>query len=102
MSATKAAHGHLLGAAGAIEALVTVLALYYQRVPPTVHLIAQDTACDIPLVREEVVHVIEHALSFSFAFGGLNAILALRRYRDPVSRLLSRRSSSTEMRTYAA
>ncbi len=81
VSATKSMHGHLLGAAGAIEALATVLALARQAVPPTAHLAGRiDPAC------AGVDHVLEGrrgvplraALSNSFAFGGSNAVLALR------------------------
>ena len=81
VSATKSMHGHLLGAAGAIEAVVTVLALREQAVPPTAHLAGRiDPAC------EGVDHVLEGrrgvplqaALSSSFAFGGSNAVLAFR------------------------
>lgn len=78
VSATKSMHGHLLGAAGAIEALATVLALREQAIPPTAHLEGRlDPAC------EGVDHVVEGrrqmpmraALSNSFAFGGSNAVL---------------------------
>ncbi|WP_066269672.1 beta-ketoacyl-[acyl-carrier-protein] synthase family protein [Hydrogenophaga palleronii] len=79
VSATKSMHGHLLGAAGAIEAVVTVLALREQAIPPTAHLSGRlDPAC------EGVDHVLQGrrglslqaALSNSFAFGGSNAVLA--------------------------
>ena len=81
VSATKSMHGHLLGAAGAIEALATVLSLREGAIPPTAHLHGQlDPAC------EGVDHVFEGrrgvplkaALSNSFAFGGSNAVLAFR------------------------
>lgn len=81
VSATKSMHGHLLGAAGAIEALATVLALREQAIPPTAHLEGRlDPAC------EGVDHVLagrrqvplRAALSNSFAFGGSNAVLAFR------------------------
>lgn len=81
VSATKSMHGHLLGAAGAIEALATVLALREQSMPPTANLQGRlDPAC------EGVDHVLEGrrgvplqaALSNSFAFGGSNAVLAFR------------------------
>jgi 3-oxoacyl-[acyl-carrier-protein] synthase II len=86
VSATKSMHGHLLGAAGAIESVVTVLALREQAVPPTAHLAGRiDPACD------GVDHVLQGrrqvplraALSNSFAFGGSNAVLA---FRAPPSR----------------
>lgn len=81
VSATKSMHGHLLGACGAVEAVVTALALREQAVPPTAHLAGRiDPAC------EGVDHVLQGrrgvplrtALSNSFAFGGSNAVLALR------------------------
>ncbi len=81
VSATKSMHGHLLGAAGAIEAVTTVLALREQAIPPTAHLRGRlDPAC------EGVDHVLEGrrglrlkaAISNSFAFGGSNAVLAFR------------------------
>ena len=81
VSATKSMHGHLLGAAGAIEAIVTVLALREQALPPTAHLAGRiDPACT------GVDHVttsrsgkpLRAALSNSFAFGGSNAVLAFR------------------------
>jgi len=78
VSSTKSAHGHTLGAAGAIEAVATVLALYGGIVPATLNHVRLDPACgDLDVVpntpREAVV---DHALSSSFAFGGLNAVLA--------------------------
>jgi 3-oxoacyl-[acyl-carrier-protein] synthase II len=81
VSATKSMHGHLLGASGAIEAVVTALALREQAMPPTAHLAGRiDPAC------EGVDHILQGrrqvplraALSNSFAFGGSNAVLALR------------------------
>jgi 3-oxoacyl-[acyl-carrier-protein] synthase II len=81
VSATKALHGHLMGAAGAIEALVTVLSLQEQTLPATATLQQVDPACS------GVDHVtgsarqglaVRAALSSSFAFGGSNAVLAFR------------------------
>ena len=82
VSATKSMHGHLLGAAGAIEAVVTILALREKAIPPTAHLAAGGIAPDC----EGVDHVLSGrrqvplkvALSNSFAFGGSNAVLAFR------------------------
>jgi 3-oxoacyl-[acyl-carrier-protein] synthase II len=81
VSATKSMHGHLLGAAGAIEAVVTALALREQAVPPTAHLAGRiDPACEgVDHVLEGRRHVpLRTALSNSFAFGGSNAVLAFR------------------------
>lgn len=86
VSATKSMHGHLMGAAGAIEALATVLSLREGAIPPTAHLQGNlDPAC------EGVDHVFEGrrgvplkaALSNSFAFGGSNAVLAFRAAAAP-------------------
>ncbi|MDQ7745888.1 beta-ketoacyl-[acyl-carrier-protein] synthase family protein [Hydrogenophaga pseudoflava] len=81
VSATKSMHGHLLGAAGAIEALATVLALREGAIPPTAHLQGRlDPACvGVDHVFEGRQGVpLKAALSNSFAFGGSNAVLAFR------------------------
>jgi 3-oxoacyl-[acyl-carrier-protein] synthase II len=81
VSATKSMHGHLLGAAGAIEAVATVLALREQSLPPTAHLKGRlDPACEgVDHVFEARTGVpLQAALSNSFAFGGSNAVLAIR------------------------
>lgn len=83
VSATKSMHGHQLGAAGAIEAIVTVLALREQAIPPTAHLGSVDPACagidHVGLARRGLA--LRAALSNSFAFGGSNAVLAFRAVR---------------------
>lgn len=80
VSATKSMHGHQLGAAGAVEAIVTVLALRAQAIPPTAHLHAIDPACTgvdhVTVARRGPP--LRAALSNSFAFGGSNAVLAFR------------------------
>ena len=80
VSSTKAVHGHAIGAAGALEAAATALAVHHQFVPPTANLDQPDPAITVDVVpnqgRETKVRC---ALSHSFAFGGLNAVLALRR-----------------------
>ncbi len=79
VSATKSMHGHLLGAAGAIEAISTVLALREQTVPPTAHLAQLDPACvGVDHVTTGRQQPLRAALSNSFAFGGSNAVLAFR------------------------
>jgi nodulation protein E len=81
VSSTKGVMGHSLGAAGAIEAMVTALALHHQLVPPTANCTEPDPAIGLDVVAEGARAVrFETALSNSFAFGGLNAVLALRRY----------------------
>ncbi|HUJ50021.1 MAG TPA: beta-ketoacyl-[acyl-carrier-protein] synthase family protein, partial [Bryobacteraceae bacterium] len=80
VSSTKSMHGHTLGAAGALEAVATLLALQRSLLPPTAHYNEPDPACDLDVVPNQARHAqIECALSNSFAFGGLNAVLAFRR-----------------------
>lgn len=81
VSSTKSMHGHTLGAAGAVEAAATVLALYHGVLPPTANFTTLDPACaPLDVVANEAREVqVEAALSNSFAFGGLNAVLAFRR-----------------------
>ena len=83
VSSTKSMHGHTLGAAGALEAAATVLALRGDFIPPTANFLERDPACDLDVVPNEVrAAQIEAALSNSFAFGGLNAVLAFRRVTE--------------------
>jgi len=80
ISSTKSMHGHALGAAGALEAAATVLAIHGNFIPPTANFVERDPACDLDVVPNEArAAQIEAALSNSFAFGGLNAVLAFRR-----------------------
>lgn len=83
VSATKSMHGHQLGAAGAVEAIVTLLALREQAIPPTAHLDIVDPACaGLDHVKEaRRDRPLRAALSNSFAFGGSNAVLAFRAVR---------------------
>jgi len=76
MSSTKSATGHLLGAAGAIEAIYSIKAINDQAVPPTLNLDEPDEGCDIDLVPKQAKQrKVRHALSNSFGFGGTNACL---------------------------
>jgi 3-oxoacyl-[acyl-carrier-protein] synthase II len=76
MSSTKSATGHLLGAAGAIEAIYAIKAILDQAVPPTLNLDDPDEGCDIDLVPKEAKQrTVRYALSNSFGFGGTNASL---------------------------
>jgi 3-oxoacyl-[acyl-carrier-protein] synthase II len=80
VSSTKSMTGHLLGAAGGIEAVFTALALRDQVAPPTANLVHQDPRCDLDFVPNEARRMpIRAALSNSFGFGGTNATLAFRR-----------------------
>jgi len=81
VSSTKASIGHLLGAAGAVEALVCIMALNEQWLPPTCTTETVDPACGFQLLRQPMDCDFEYALSNSFGFGGANATLALRRWR---------------------
>ena len=82
MSSTKSATGHLLGAAGAIEAIFTVLAIRDQIAPPTINLDNPSVETDIDLVPHKPrKREIDYALSNSFGFGGTNASLVLKRYQ---------------------
>jgi len=79
VSSTKSMHGHALGAAGALEAAATVLALHSATLPPTANFTAPDPQCDVDAIPNQSRRVqVEYALSNSFAFGGLNAVLAFR------------------------
>lgn len=82
VSATKSATGHLLGAAGGLEAIFTILALRDQVAPPTLNLENPDETTDgIDLVAREVRPMaMEHAISNGFGFGGVNASIILRRW----------------------
>jgi nodulation protein E len=79
VSSTKSMHGHTLGAAGAIEAVATILALRNGVLPPTANYTEADPECELDVIpnQSRVVQA-EAALSQSFAFGGLNAVLAFR------------------------
>jgi len=80
VSATKSMHGHMMGATGAIEALICVQALRQGRMPPTAHLDELDPACEgVAHIRgEALVQPVEACISNAFAFGGSNAVLAFR------------------------
>jgi len=81
VSSTKSMHGHLVGASGALECGITALALHRRRIPPTANLTLPDPACDLDCVAGvgRDAPDLEVALSNSFAFGGSNATLVLRR-----------------------
>ena len=80
VSSTKSMHGHALGAAGAIEAVGTVLAIERGILPPTANYNEPDPACDLDVIPNTARHAgVDCALSNSFAFGGLNAVVAFRR-----------------------
>ena len=83
ISSTKSMTGHLLGAAGGLEAGISALAIHHQVAPPTINLEAPDPECDLDYVPHTARPMtIRHVLSNSFGFGGTNAALVLRRYEE--------------------
>ena len=80
VSSTKSGIGHLLGAAGAVETVVCLMALRGQWLPPTSTLESPDPLCAFSLVRKPATTPLEYALTNSFGFGGANASLVLRRW----------------------
>jgi 3-oxoacyl-[acyl-carrier-protein] synthase II len=83
VSSTKSMIGHLLGAAGGAEAIVTVLALHHGILPPTINYEVADPECDLDYVPNTARKVqVEVAISNGFGFGGTNATLAFRRYKE--------------------
>jgi 3-oxoacyl-[acyl-carrier-protein] synthase II len=81
VSSTKSMTGHLLGAAGGVEAIYTALAVHHQIAPPTINLTHPDPDCDLDYVPGSAREMkIDVALSNSFGFGGTNGTLVMRRY----------------------
>jgi len=79
VSSTKSMHGHALGAAGALESIATIMALYHGILPPTANYNERDPECDLDYIPNQPrAAKVEAALSNSFAFGGLNAVVAFR------------------------
>ena len=78
VSSTKALHGHVMGAAGAIELIIATLALHHGCVPPTAHLDRPDPDLDLDFVRDGPRRgALRAVVSNSFAFGGTNAVLVV-------------------------
>jgi 3-oxoacyl-[acyl-carrier-protein] synthase II len=83
ISSTKGATGHMLGAAGAIEAIFSLLAIRDGVLPPTINLETSDPACDLDYIPNEARRAdVRTTVSNSFGFGGHNASIVLRRYED--------------------
>jgi 3-oxoacyl-[acyl-carrier-protein] synthase II len=81
ISSTKSMTGHLLGAAGGLEAGISALSVHHQVVPPTINLNAPDPECDLDYVPHKSRQLtLDYALSNSFGFGGTNAALLFKRY----------------------
>ena len=83
ISSTKSMTGHLLGAAGAVESIYSILAINEGIVPPTINIDNQDPECDLDYTPwKPAKHNIEYALSNSFGFGGTNASLVFKKYEQ--------------------
>jgi len=81
MGSTKSMTGHLLGAAGAVETVICVMACRTGRIPPTINFSEQDDTCDLDYAHHGMVaRPVSVALNNSFGFGGHNVCLAIRRY----------------------
>ena len=84
ISSIKGSTGHMLGAAGGVEAVTAVLALNRGVVPPTIHLDTPDPECDLDYTPNNPVEAdLTIAISDSLGFGGHNACVAFRKYPDP-------------------
>ena len=83
VSAIKSMTGHMLGASGAFEAACTVMSLKEGIVPPTINVLEKDSSCGINLITERSSLPLKTALSSSFGFGGVNAVLVLRKLDFP-------------------
>ncbi|MFN5993353.1 MAG: beta-ketoacyl-ACP synthase II, partial [Betaproteobacteria bacterium] len=82
VNSTKSMTGHLLGAAGGIEAVFTTLAIYNQISPPTINIFNQDPECDLDYCANTARDMkIDFALSNSFGFGGTNGTLVMKRLK---------------------
>ena len=83
VSSTKSMTGHLLGAAGGIEGVFSILAIHHQTLPPTINYVNPDPECDLDYVPNEPRKTqVQYALSNSFGFGGTNAALLFQRYEE--------------------
>ena len=81
ISSIKSMIGHLLGAAGGVEAVATIMSVYKQQIPPTINLENPDPECDLDYVPlTGIDHPIRAALTNSFGFGGTNGTLAFKRF----------------------
>src|SRR4029453_497368 len=81
ISSTKSMTGHLLGAAGGLEAGIPVLAIHHQRIPPTINLAEPDEGCDLDYTPHTPRAMgVTYGLSNSFGFGGTNGALLFKKY----------------------
>ncbi|MCG2710587.1 MAG: beta-ketoacyl-[acyl-carrier-protein] synthase II [Thermodesulfovibrionales bacterium] len=84
ISSVKSMTGHMLAASGAFEAAVTLMSIYEGVIPPTINLKTRDPECDLNYITETRKAEIETAISNSFGFGGVNAVLAFKRTANSV------------------
>lgn len=83
VSSTKSMMGHLLGAAGGVEAIATLLALQHQFIPPTINITEQDPTIQLNVVKNDSISAnFEYALSDSLGFGGHNAVILLKKWEE--------------------
>lgn len=83
LNSTKSMTGHTLGAAGAIESLASVLAIYHGTIPPTINLDNQDPECDLNYTpNKPVVRDVKYALNNAFGFGGHNSTVVFKKYEE--------------------
>lgn len=83
ISSTKSMTGHLLGAAGAVEGIITMMSINDGIIPPTINIDNQDPECDLDYTPNKAVkHEYEYGLSNSFGFGGTNASLVFKKYAE--------------------
>ncbi len=83
VSSTKSMTGHLLGAAGGVEAVISILSIYSSIVPPTINIENPDPECDLDYVHHKSRQLtINYAMSNSFGFGGTNACLLFKKFRE--------------------
>lgn len=83
LNSTKSMHGHTLGAAGAIESIASLLAIYHGMVPPTINIEEPDPECDLNYTpNKAVVRDVNYALNNAFGFGGHNSTLVFKKYKD--------------------
>lgn len=83
MGSTKSMTGHLLGAAGAVETVISALVCQTGQIPPTINFRTRDPACDLNYAHnQKLERDVEYAISNSFGFGGHNVCLAVRRWND--------------------
>lgn len=81
ISSTKSMTGHLLGAAGGVEAVITILCMHNDNVPPTINLDNPDPECDLDYVPNKARKMsVNYALTNSFGFGGTNACLVFKKF----------------------